>query len=93
MTEVVFNFNQKEKIMKNLRNFLVGLVGLLFVVQLALVSPVAAQSSKQAERQRLSRVMDANTNAFLNQANADKAAGNFKSAYDNYRKAYKAAAN
>ncbi len=34
-----------------------------------------------------------NAQSFLNQANADKAAGNFKSAYDNYRKAYKAAAN
>ena len=31
--------------------------------------------------------------AFLDRANADKAAGNFKSAYDNYRKAYKAAGN
>lgn len=30
---------------------------------------------------------------FLNQANADKAAGLFKDAYKNYRKAYKAAAN
>lgn len=34
-----------------------------------------------------------NAQSFLTQANADKAAGNFKSAYDNYRKAYKAAAN
>ncbi len=34
-----------------------------------------------------------NAQSFLNKANADKAAGNFKSAYDNYRKAYKAAAN
>jgi hypothetical protein len=34
-----------------------------------------------------------NAQSFLNQANADKAAGNFKSAYDNYRKAYKAAVN
>ncbi len=33
-----------------------------------------------------------NAQSFLTQANADKAAGNFKSAYDNYRKAYKAAA-
>ena len=31
--------------------------------------------------------------SFLDQANADKAAGRFKAAYDNYRKAYKAAAN
>ena len=31
--------------------------------------------------------------SWLDKANADKAAGNFKSAYDNYRKAYKAAAN
>ncbi|MGI9166941.1 MAG: hypothetical protein ACR2G5_11265 [Pyrinomonadaceae bacterium] len=34
-----------------------------------------------------------NAQSFLTRANADKAAGNFKSAYDNYRKAYKAAAN
>ncbi len=34
-----------------------------------------------------------NAQSFLTQANADKVAGNFKSAYDNYRKAYKAAAN
>ncbi len=34
-----------------------------------------------------------NAQMFLDRANADKAAGNFKSAYDNYRKAYKAAAN
>lgn len=34
-----------------------------------------------------------NAQSFLDQANADKAAGRFKSAYDNYRKAYKAAAN
>ena len=34
-----------------------------------------------------------NAQSFLTQANADKAAGNFKSAYDNYRKAYKAAVN
>ncbi|MBA4121928.1 MAG: hypothetical protein H0X72_05640 [Acidobacteria bacterium] len=61
-TEAVCSFNQKEKIMKNLRNFLVGLVSLLFVVQLTFVSPVAAQSSKQLERERLSRVMDANAN-------------------------------
>jgi hypothetical protein len=60
--EVIYSFNQKEKIMKNLRNFFVGLVGLLLILQLAFVSPVAAQSSRQAERQRLSRVMDANTN-------------------------------
>ncbi len=33
-----------------------------------------------------------NAQSFLTQANADKAAGNFKSAYDNYRKAYKATA-
>lgn len=33
-----------------------------------------------------------NAQMFLDRANADKAAGNFKSAYDNYRKAYKAAA-
>ena len=61
-TEVVCSFNKKEKIMNNLRNFLVGLVGLLFVMQLALVSPVAAQSPKQIERERLSRVMDSNAN-------------------------------
>ncbi|MGI8495236.1 MAG: two-component regulator propeller domain-containing protein [Pyrinomonadaceae bacterium] len=34
-----------------------------------------------------------NAQSFLDKANADKAAGNFKSAYDNYRKAYKAAVN
>ncbi len=34
-----------------------------------------------------------NAQSFLDRANADKAAGDFKSAYDNYRKAYKAAAN
>ncbi|NOT46136.1 MAG: hypothetical protein HOP17_00095 [Acidobacteria bacterium] len=34
-----------------------------------------------------------NAQMFLDRANADKAAGNFKSAYDNYRKAYKAAVN
>lgn len=34
-----------------------------------------------------------NAQSFLDRANADKAAGNFKSAYDNYRKAYKAAVN
>ena len=34
-----------------------------------------------------------NAQTFLDRANADKAAGNFKSAYDNYRKAYKAAGN
>jgi Fe-S cluster assembly scaffold protein SufB len=34
-----------------------------------------------------------NAQSFLNRADADKAAGNFKSAYDNYRKAYKAAVN
>lgn len=34
-----------------------------------------------------------NAQSFLDRANADKAAGNFKSAYDNYRKAYKAAGN
>jgi len=34
-----------------------------------------------------------NAQSFLTKANQDKAAGNFKSAYDNYRKAYKAAAN
>ena len=34
-----------------------------------------------------------NAQSFLTKANADKAAGNFKSAYDNYRKAYKAAVN
>ena len=33
-----------------------------------------------------------NAESFLGRANADKAAGKFKSAYDNYRKAYKAAA-
>ncbi|CAN5317623.1 hypothetical protein BH18ACI2_BH18ACI2_09290 [soil metagenome] len=34
-----------------------------------------------------------NAQSFLDRANADKAAGNFKAAYANYRKAYKAAAN
>ena len=34
-----------------------------------------------------------NAQSFLDRANADKAAGNFESAYANYRKAYKAAAN
>jgi len=34
-----------------------------------------------------------NAQSFLTKANQDKAAGNFKSAYDNYRRAYKAAAN
>jgi len=34
-----------------------------------------------------------NAQMFFDRANADKAAGNFKSAYDNYRKAYKSAAN
>jgi hypothetical protein len=33
-----------------------------------------------------------NAQTFLNKGNTDKAAGKFKSAYDNYRKAYKAAA-
>jgi len=61
-TEVVCSFNQKEKIMKNLRSFFLGLVGLLLILQLAFVAPVAAQSSKQAERQRVKIVMDANTN-------------------------------
>ncbi|MCY7348530.1 MAG: hypothetical protein LH614_20265 [Pyrinomonadaceae bacterium] len=61
-TEVVFNFNQKEKIMKNLRNMLIGLVGLLFILQLTFVSTVQAQNSNQAERERLSRVMDSSAN-------------------------------
>jgi hypothetical protein len=34
-----------------------------------------------------------NAQSFLDQANADLAAGRFKEAYNNYRKAYKAAAN
>jgi hypothetical protein len=34
-----------------------------------------------------------NAQTFLDRANADKAVGRFKSAYGNYRKAYKAAAN
>lgn len=33
-----------------------------------------------------------NAQSFLDRANSDKAAGNFKAAYDNYKKAYKAAA-
>lgn len=61
-TEAVFSFNQKEKIMKNLRSFLFGLVSLLFILQLTFVSTVSAQSSKQIERERLNRVMDANAN-------------------------------
>ena len=48
--------------MKNLRSLFIGVVGLLFVMQLALVAPVAAQSPKQIERERLNRVMDANAN-------------------------------
>ncbi len=48
--------------------------------------------------QTLSRIVAAGGSAgtaqsFLDKANADKAAGKFKSAYDNYRKAYKAAAH
>ncbi|MDQ3062350.1 MAG: hypothetical protein M3R14_05730, partial [Acidobacteriota bacterium] len=53
--EAACSFNQKEKIMKNLRSFFLGLVSLLLILQLAFVAPVAAQSSKQAERERLSR--------------------------------------
>ncbi len=34
-----------------------------------------------------------NAQSFLNKANADKASGDYKSAYANYRKAYKAAVN
>ena len=45
--------------MKNLRNILIGLVGLLFILQAGFVS---AQSSKQAERERLNRVMDSSAN-------------------------------
>ena len=45
--------------MKNLRSIFIGLVGLLFVLQAGFVS---AQSSKQAERERLNRVMDSSAN-------------------------------
>ena len=61
-TEAICGFNQKEKIMKNLRNFFIGLIGLLLVGQMVLISPVSAQSAKQVERERLSRIMDANAN-------------------------------
>ena len=62
LTEAVFSFKQKENTMKNLRNLLIGLMSLLFVSQIGLVSVASAQSPKQAERQRINRVMDANTN-------------------------------
>jgi hypothetical protein len=53
---------------------------------------------QQIVTQTLARIVAAggnigNAQSFLNQANADKAAGNFKAAYDNYRRAYKAAVN
>ena len=48
--------------MKNLRNILVGLVGLLFVLQIAFVSPASAQTYNEAERERLAAVMNPNAN-------------------------------
>lgn len=45
--------------MKNLRSLLLSLGGLLFVLQFAFVSPVSAQNSKELERERLNRIMDA----------------------------------
>ena len=62
-TEAVFSFNQKEKIMKNLRKMLVGLVGLLFILQIASVSSVSAQDyNREIERERLAAVMNPNAN-------------------------------
>ena len=48
--------------MNNVRSVLIGLVGLLLTTQLAFVSSASAQTSTEAERARLNRVMDANTN-------------------------------
>lgn len=47
-----------EKIMKNLRSFLTGLIGMLVVLHLAFIAPVAAQTRRQADSERLQRVMD-----------------------------------
>ena len=48
--------------MKNMKSLLIGLMSLLFVVQVGLISNASAQSSKQIERERLNRVIDANAN-------------------------------
>ncbi len=48
--------------MNKLRRSLLGLIGLLFVMQLAFVSPVAAQTTRRMERERISRVMKPDTN-------------------------------
>ena len=48
--------------MKNLRSIFIGLVGLLFALQVGLVSNASAQSLRQVERERINRVMDANAN-------------------------------
>lgn len=59
LSEAENSFTEKEKIMKDIRSFLFSLAGLLLVLQMATISPVAAQSVKQVERERLNRVMDA----------------------------------
>ncbi len=66
LAEAQNSFTQIEKMMKNLRSCLSGLAGLLIVLQLALVAPVAAQTQRQVDSERLHRVMDplANTEEF-----------------------------
>ncbi len=58
--------------MKNLRPFLTGLIGLLIVLQLVFIAPVAAQTRRQVNTERLQRVMDplANTEEFRQELTA-----------------------
>ena len=66
LAEAQNSFTPKEKIMKNLRSFLTSLIGMLVVFQLAFVAPVAAQTQRQVNTERLQRVMNplANTEEF-----------------------------
>lgn len=66
LAEAQNSFTPKEKMMKNLRSFLTSLIGMLVVFQLAFVAPVAAQTQRQVNTERLQRVMNplANTEEF-----------------------------
>jgi hypothetical protein len=66
LAEAQNSFTPQEKIMKNLRSFLTSLIGLLIVFQLAFVAPVAAQTQRRSDTERLQRVMSpfANTEEF-----------------------------
>ena len=66
LAEAQNSFTPMEKIMKNLRSFLTGLMSMLVVFQLAFVAPVAAQTQRRVDTERLQRVMNplANTEEF-----------------------------